>query len=163
MAEATAQIINAGGQKLSRQIPKFAVVGVLNTIIDIGIVNVMVLMLGFNPVISNIVGVSVAIINSYILNKYWTFKDKEKEHVAQQFGIFVVLSLAGMAINTAVFYFLYTMWTWSGTFAFSIVKLIGLSSIFKESFVLLNWAKAWSIAFSMIWNFIAYRKWTFKS
>src|SRR3990172_2879977 len=96
--------------KLFGQISKFAVVGVLNTVIDLGIVNVMVLVFKLNPVMSNVVGVSAAITNSYILNKKWTFQDKGK-NVAGQFGIFVLLSIIGLIINTSVFIFLFQKWT----------------------------------------------------
>lgn len=149
--------------KLFGQISKFAVVGVINTIIDLGIVNVLILYFDVNSIPANIIGVTAAIVNSYILNKRWTFHDTEKEHVAQQFTIFVLLSIVGIVINTTVFVGLFEKWTLTGEFAYTIVQFIGLDGIFKQEFVLLNWAKAWSLAFSMIWNFIAYKKWAFKS
>lgn len=148
--------------KLYGQISKFAAVGVLNTIIDLGIVNVLILYFGFDSILANVIGVTAAIINSYIWNKKWTFQDKQKD-VAQQFAIFLFLSIIGIILNTAVFVFLFEKWTLTGEFAFTIVRFISLDGIFKHDFVLLNWAKAWSLAFSMIWNFVAYRKWTFKS
>ena len=160
----TAKSVNKKSDgKLFGQVSKFAVVGVLNTIIDLGIVNILILQFGLNPIVANVTGVSAAIINSYILNKYWTFGDKSKKNVAEQFGLFVALSLVGLLINTSVFYFLFKMWTLPGNLAFSIVGIIKLDSVFGKEFVLLNFAKAWSLAFSMIWNFIAYKKWAFKN
>lgn len=161
-SEVTTEVLKEDKTKLFGQISKFAVVGVLNTIIDIGIVNVLVLKVGLNPILSNVIGVSAAIINSYIFNKKWTFQDKGN-NIAEQFGLFVTLSLIGLLINTSVFYFLFRVWTWPGNLAFSIVGFIKLDSTFGKEFVLLNFAKAWSLAFSMIWNFVAYKKWAFKS
>lgn len=149
-------------KKIFGQISKFAVVGVLNTIIDLGIVNILILKFGFNPVLSNIIGVSAALINSYILNKRWTFEDRSDDKNATQFGVFVLLSLVGMAINTVVFIFLFKTWTLPGSIAYTIINFVKLNSIFGKEFVLLNFAKAFSLAFSMIWNFIAYKKWAFK-
>lgn len=167
MANAKAEAVKSSGKvqeksNLKGQISKFAIVGILNTLIDVVIVNILVLNLGLDPVISNIVGVSVAVVNSYAMNKYWTFGDKKKEHLAEQFGLFVLLSLVGLAINTVVFKFLLDLWVWPGAFANTLVGTLSLDSVFSEEFVTLNFAKAWAIGVSMFWNFISYRKWAFK-
>jgi hypothetical protein len=54
-------------------------------------------------------------------------------------------------------------WTITGEWVYSIVRFIGLDSIFAEAFVINNWAKVWGIGLALIWNFFAYRKWTFNT
>lgn len=145
----------------AKQAGKFGLVGILNTVIDFGVFNVLTQIFGVYVVAANIVSVSVAIINSYIWNKNWTFQDKSKKHLPEQFVKFVTFSLIGMGIQTSVLWLLATKWTATGVWAYSVVDLLGLERIFSESFVVNNWAKVWGIGLALIWNFVAYKKWTF--
>ena len=65
-----------------QQIGKFAIVGVINTLVDVVILNILVF-LGFTAAFvilnqqflaANIISVAVAMINSFILNKQWRLK-----------------------------------------------------------------------------------------
>jgi putative flippase GtrA len=145
----------------AKQAGKFGLVGILNTVIDLGIFNLLSQVFGVYVVVANVVSVSAAIINSYIWNKNWTFQDKTKKNLLEQFAKFVIFSVFGMGIQTFMVWLLATKWTVTGLWAYSIVDLIGLEGIFSESFVLNNWAKVWGIGLALIWNFIAYKKWTF--
>jgi putative flippase GtrA len=149
-------------KETAKQAGKFGLVGIMNTAIDLGVFNVLSQVFGLYVVAANVISVSIAIINSYLWNKNWTFQDKEKKDVLGQFAKFVSFSLVGMGIQTFMVWLLATQWTVSGTWAYSIVDFIGLEKIFSESFVIVNWAKVWGIGLALIWNFIAYKKWTFK-
>jgi len=59
------------------QFIKFSFVGGLNTAIHYGIFFIMI-RLGFFYVVATTVGTVVAIINSYIWNKFFTFRSKKK-------------------------------------------------------------------------------------
>jgi putative flippase GtrA len=146
----------------AKQAGKFGVVGILNTVIDLTTFNILASVFNVNIVLANVVAVSFAIVNSYIWNKNWTFKDHSKKNLVEQFIKFVIFSLGGMAIQTLVVWFLATKWTVSGEVAYSIVEFLKLDKIFAETFVINNWAKVWGIALALVWNFIAYKKWTFK-
>lgn len=145
----------------AKQAGKFGLVGIMNTVIDLGIFNVLSQVFGVYVVVANIISVGVAIVNSYIWNKNWTFQDKSKENSVGKFAKFVIFSLIGMGLQTFMVWLLATKWTVSGVWVFSVVELIGLDKIFAESFVINNWAKVWGIGLALVWNFIAYKKWTF--
>ncbi len=49
--------------------------------------------------IAGFVGASVAILNSFLLNRRWTFKIKTKEERAEQFRKFIVISVVGLLLN----------------------------------------------------------------
>lgn len=157
---------------LFKQIGKFASVGVLNTLLDLGILNFLLFVvgftttltiLGFDLVIANIISVSIAIVNSYFLNRFWTFGAKPKINVVEQFSVFIALSLVGMVINTIVFSFLYVNWTAPGELVYSIVNTLGLGEIFSKEFVMANFAKITGTFVALTWNFISYKKWAFKA
>ncbi len=57
-----------------KQALKYGVVGVGNTIITAVVIWIMMKLLGFSDVISNITGYIAGLLNSFIWNKQWTFK-----------------------------------------------------------------------------------------
>lgn len=62
---------------LIRQMIKYGLVGVINTLITAVIIFVMMNGFGISLKISNAVGYIAGFINSFILNKLWTFKQNE--------------------------------------------------------------------------------------
>ena len=59
------------------ELVKFGFVGIFNTIICICFIFLLMLWMEFNPYISNIIGYSIAVLNSYVMNKAWTFSSKK--------------------------------------------------------------------------------------
>lgn len=138
-------------KKTGGQFLKFITVGGLNTLIDIGILNLLMYLSGIYSgstiIVFNVISVSAAIVNSYFWNKYWTFSAKEKENQAQEFGSFIVVSLGGALINTLVVYSLTTF----------VDPAFGLS---KEIWA--NFAKVLAIGLAWLWNFSGYKFFVFK-
>ncbi len=145
----------------AKEVGKFGIVGVINTGVDLGIFNILKFFFGLQAIIANIISVSAAIINSYVWNKNWTFRDKDK-NISRQFIIFVVLSFGGLIINTGTLLFLTQVWTLPSLLAVKIVHSLKLNFIFSDNFVFFNFAKVTAILFSMIWNFLTYKKFVFK-
>jgi putative flippase GtrA len=145
------------------QIAKFALIGVLNTLVDLGILALLTFIFRSLFEISStsaIVGAItfyslykslsfiIANINSYLWNKYWTFEQGGKKQTRSEFLQFFAVSVIGFLINVFV-----------ASFVFKIVlgSLIGLSS---DQLGLIG-AAAGSIA-GLVWNFIGYKLWVFK-
>lgn len=57
-----------------KQALRYGVVGVSNTIITAIVIWIMMKLFGFSDVISNITGYIAGVLNSFVLNKQWTFK-----------------------------------------------------------------------------------------
>lgn len=72
-----------------RQFVKFGLVGILNTIITISIIFVFMKLLNISYIISNVVGYLFGFINSFILNKIWTFASKKS--IGRESFLFVVI------------------------------------------------------------------------
>ncbi|MGS0765462.1 glycosyltransferase [Syntrophomonas curvata] len=130
------------------QICRFTVVGILNTVIDFGIFNILISLSGMKSglflLLINMAAVTTAIINSFILNRVWTFKSSEPAY-GIQFPKFILVSLTGMLVNTATV----------GLFAL-------LSPAPDASYLMLNAAKLVAAVLSASWNFMFYRYWVFK-
>ena len=56
------------------QVVKYSIVGVFNVIIGLGIIYFAYNVLEINYILSNIIGYSCGLINSFIWNKKWTFR-----------------------------------------------------------------------------------------
>jgi putative flippase GtrA len=83
---------------------KFLAVGTLNTAIDFGTLNLLSWLTGIyggvrlSPL--NVPGMLWALTNSYLLNKHWTFKTPVDP--GRRVGCFVLVSLVGVGLNTAL-------------------------------------------------------------
>lgn len=86
------------------QIAKFVVVGVLNTFVDLGVLNLLMLATGVVLGPMYIVFKSISFIsgslNSYVWNKYWTFESRRGE--AKEVIQFFIVSIVGFLINVGI-------------------------------------------------------------
>jgi len=140
--------------KLVNQFSKFVVIGVMNTAIDFGVLNLLMWQTGIYKgkwiILLNAIAFAVAVINSYFWNKYWTFKAKEADEpgeVAKEFSQFIMVTLIGLAINSGIVFGVTTF----------IPPFFGLS---PELWA--NLAKVAATGLSLIWNFIGYKFIVFK-
>lgn len=133
------------------QFSKFFVVGILNTVIDFAILNFLMWITqtyeGGSVIIFNTISFSVAVINSYLLNKYWTFQDKAADNTPTQFAKFLTVSIIGWGLNTAILYSVTTL----------INPIFGLNQALWA-----NFAKAMATGVVLIWNFAGYKLFVFK-
>ena len=81
---------------------KFGVVGVVATVIDFGIMNLLHYGLGFNILIANTSGFIVSLIFNYVASMKYVFAHKEGMSRRREFIIFVVLSVIGLALNAGL-------------------------------------------------------------
>lgn len=132
------------------QFGKFAETGVLNTFIDMGILNALIWLTGITSggliALFNAFSFSCATINSYFWNKFWTFEDKEKVE-SRQFFQFFLITMIGMGINTLIVYLGTTY----------VNPLMGVSDGAWANLV-----KIGATLISMIWNFFGYKFFIFK-
>ncbi|WP_327395122.1 GtrA family protein [Varibaculum vaginae] len=79
------------------RIIKFCLVGGMNYLVDVSVFNL--LMLGFlstHPLTSKVLAATVATIFSWVINRYWTFRNKRTNRRMQEFLGFAVVNVLGM-------------------------------------------------------------------
>jgi len=130
---------------------KFAVTGIINTVVDFGVLNLLILASdkssGVYFSIFKGISFTAAVMNSYFFNRFWTFKDRQEKNPGAQFGKFILISLIGFGVNVGV--------------ASLIVNVIGAQFGIGEHL----WANIGAIsatAVSWVWNFTGYKFWAFK-
>lgn len=85
------------------QFLKFGIVGILNTLINIGVYIILV-SLGFNYILSNIIGYTFGLLNSFFWNKNWVFKTNRNSKYL--FLKFLLINIITLGINTLILFLL---------------------------------------------------------
>ena len=149
---------------LLKQIAKFGTVGIMNTVIDIVILNLLTQIFKFRKsftikgktfMIANVVSATCAMINSFIFNKIWTF-NAIGGNLAFQGIKFVTIALIGAyVIQQPVFNKFYNSF-------YSIFPFLRKTQHKEKDFWRINIAKAFAIVCAAIWNFLGYKFFAFR-
>lgn len=146
----------------TKRVGKFGLIGIINTVIDFAIYNFMISVVGFGVIAANVVSVTFAMTFSFFANKRFVFSNDSK-NVARQAILFLGFTAFGLyIIQNAIIFSFTELWTWPLQLGYSIVKSLGLGDVFSQEFVYNNGAKAAGIAFTMVWNYLTYKKLVFK-
>jgi putative flippase GtrA len=156
----TLTLVKNNRKELARFL-KFCVVGVSGTVIDFGLLNLLVRIAGFPELVANTCSFSTAAINNFTWNRLWIYPETRGEPFRKQFMQFVVVSVAGWTLNSSI---LYAGHHWllgeAGLLAAPAAALAALAGVTHFSLAL-NGAKAIATGVVLFWNFIVNRLWTF--
>lgn len=94
-----------------RQVTRFGLIGVLNTVVDVGIFFILVHLAHWSVIPAQTVSYTCGICNSYVWNRYLTFQRKGGPRMAEAFR-FVSLNLLSYGISVAILY-LFSTHGWS--------------------------------------------------
>ncbi len=149
-------------RKEFKRFAKFLVVGTAGFVVDFGVFNLLLRALNFPPVLAQAISFTLAAINNFLWNRYWTYPDSRSKPLLRQFGMFFVLSLVGLLIRTPIFSLLSSPMValvesmQYGPFAGLIDFATGTLQISVEQLGL-NAALAVAVLVVLFWNFFANR------
>jgi len=139
------------GHEAFGQFVRYALIGCFNVVVYLAIFNTMQLIAvaeaGVEPTRLQILGASavaftVTSLISFVLNKLWAFRDTRREKVVRQYGVFFFFTLVGLVLHEITLFLL----------------LIPLQ---QYGLIGRNAAALCALPVSILWNFNAYRRWTF--
>jgi len=141
---------------------KFAVVGTIGALVDFGTLNLLIQLAGFDKFWANTCSFTVAVISNFTWNRLWTFPESRERPLLSQLGQFILVNMAGLAINQVVFLGLDRFVL--GEAGALAVPISGLAdTIGLVHFTLAyNISKALAIIVVLFWNFGINRIWTYK-
>lgn len=106
---------------MSGQAARFVVVGLLNTVIDLGIFYALLRIPGMPPVAAKAVSYLLGIINSFFWNKYWTFGAWRSARGKREFAVFFAVNMPPFVVDVVVFSLL-GLWKDSGSMTMRMSK-----------------------------------------
>jgi putative flippase GtrA len=139
----------------------FGIVGVINTLIDFIILNILAVVLGFPRLPSNIVSTSIAAGFSFFANKRVVFGSKSKNY-RREIVMFLLVTFSGLYIlQTIVIYLIADLSNAPGNVMYRLVELLHLDGLLSRDAVITNVAKLAATILTMVWNYILYKKYVF--
>lgn len=137
-----------------KQFAKFFVVGIMNTGVDLTILNILMFTTkqneGLYYSVFKALSFLTAVIFSYYVNKHWTFRDKSDQDTSKKFYQFIAISIVGAIINVSV-----------ATIVVSIVRPMAGTDLISGQL----WGNIGALcgtAIGLIWNFAGYKFIVFK-
>ena len=144
-------------EHLVHEVAKFGLVGLLGLIVDLPIYNWLVFdnplvlgdagdgMLHDKPVTAKFISVTVATIATYLGNRHWTWRHRERSGLHREYVLFFVLNGIGLLIA-------------SGCLAFS-RYVLDLHTALADNIA----ANVIGLGLGTLFRFWSYRKWVFRA
>jgi len=96
-------LTTAATRREAKRFGKFLVVGATGAVVDFGAFNVMLRVLGFNPVLAQSISFVLAVSSNFTWNRYWTYPESRSKPIARQFAQFFALNLMAWLVRTPIF------------------------------------------------------------
>ncbi|MDK1374234.1 MULTISPECIES: GtrA family protein [unclassified Sinorhizobium] len=82
---------------------RFGIVGVINVAVDLGGFILLATGFGLSGPLANMVSFSAAIVTSYMLNNFWTFRSPgHRRGHSRRFVLFITINVIGLTISTGL-------------------------------------------------------------
>ena len=127
---------------LLKQIVKFGVVGVIATLLDVGLYTIFI-NIGIYYILASILSFSISLILNYGLSMKFVFVTNESLSKQKRFIIFAILSIIGCVLNSIILYL--------------IIDLLYLQSVLTQLIsqnIAKILAKMMATGVTMVYNFI---------
>jgi putative flippase GtrA len=127
---------------LIHEVAKFAIVGGIGFIVQLGVTDGAHLKLGVGPLTSVVIGYAIATAVTFLGNRHWAFKHRKGKGLGRETVLFVLLNVVGLGIQEAVVAFVHYGLGQTDALSYNLANIvgIGLGTLFR------------------LWS---YRKWVF--
>ena len=149
MTAPSIQLSEVTGHQTRREIKRFlryAIVGMWGFIVDFTILNLLLFWAHFPPWLANTCSFSIAVLNTFTLNRFFTMPESRSRPVGKQLAQFFLVNLVGYGINELVFLGSHEL-VWGHLFG---------------PIIAWNLSKATASGIALFWNFGANRLWTWR-
>lgn len=87
---------------LIHEIAKFATVGGIGFVVQLGVTDVLHLKMHVGPLKAIVAGYVVATVVTFVGNRYWAFRHRRGKGLGRETALFVMLNVVGLIIQEAV-------------------------------------------------------------
>jgi putative flippase GtrA len=124
---------------LSRELAKFGIIGIFNTVLDFAVWNALVFI---GPLKAQFVATLVSATCSYFMNRQWTFRHRARSGLRREYILFFGFNAIGLAITAGIL----------------AVAAYGFGT---DDRLTLNIVKVFAIVVATVFRFWAYQRWVF--
>jgi putative flippase GtrA len=124
---------------LSRELAKFGIIGVFNTVVDFAVWNALAFL---GPIKAQVLATIVSATSSYFMNRHWTFRHRSRSGLRREYLLFFAFNAIGLAITAGIL----------------AVAAYGFG---VDDRLTLNLVKAFGIVIATAFRFWSYRRWVF--
>lgn len=133
---------------------KFAVVGAIGSLVDIGVMNLMTQVFHLPLVIGGSISFVCAVVNNFIGNRYWTYPDSRSKPLHRQLVMFFIVNAIGIAIRIPILKYVEPPLA-------RLFESIAHLSYDAADALAKNATLIFAIGIVMLWNFFINRYWTY--
>jgi putative flippase GtrA len=137
------------------RIGRFGLVGLINTLIDFGLYNVLSAPGRLSLVQANLISTTVAMIISFFTNRQLVFREHSGSFWRQVVSFYVVTAFGLYVLQTGTIKLLTEVWLGPVNAAVMFAHTAGLSG--HDQFVIKNTAKLIGTIVSLAWNYVMYK------
>jgi putative flippase GtrA len=136
----------------------FCFVGVITTVVDFGIYNLLTRpAAGWRRIPANMVSVTAAMVWSFLANWFIVFHPGGDEWLARAGRFLVTTAFSAFVLQNLILYFTTYVWQWPSRFAVFVVGKLHLSHRMNDDMVARNTCKALAVSAGLVWNFCWYK------
>lgn len=143
------------------QIIKFGAIGIMNTAIDYLLFALFFSLCSLDKSISQVFATAIAMTNSYLLNRYFTFGKKGAVKVDEMWK-FIVVNLVSMSVTIGLLHLFYDL-LHIETIANSVLSALSIPFKIEGENLSVLFCKLVATPFSLAVNFLGNRMWVFAS
>ena len=138
IAQARREVSNRVGE-----LARFGSVGLIAYVVDLGVFNLIRVVLDTSPIIAKIISVAVATVVAWLGNRNWTFSTRKTQNQRSEFMGFAVVNVVGLLIGVACL--------WVSHY------LLGFTSALADNIS----GNVIGLALGTLFRYVAYRRWVF--
>jgi len=147
---------------LAIQIASFALLGVLNTILDFLLYNIFTRApFRWSRIQANLLSTTVAMTFSYTMNHIFVFSPATPLVFERAIRFVAVTAFAMYVVQNVIIHIVSKFWLTPARVSYKIVRSLELTHKWSEDFVSKNTAKLLATFASLLWNFLWYRFYVF--
>lgn len=122
--------------KSIRQFSRFGIAGTVGFLTDAGAVVISTTVFGFGPIPAQVIGFSIAVVLTWLINRYWTFSENSSNRWLLELTRYIAANSLGATINNTVYIalvILISVFRHNPTYAVAVGSLVGMVSNFIMS------------------------------
>lgn len=134
---------------------KFLIVGVISSFVDFGFMNLFTLVFDIPLIIAQAMSFLIAVIESFLLNRYWIYPDSRSKSPYNQLIQFILINLVGIGVRTLLIPIFDRLFN-------SVISNRSIEALSKlKDVISQNASLAIVVGIVLLWNFFANRYWTY--